>query len=81
MRTTLTLDPDVVARLAELQRDRGWSFKEAVNQTLRRGFAAGSGAVAEYRMPVKNLGVQEGVDIDRARDLLSTLDDERDAGS
>ena len=37
MRTTLTLDPDNVARLEKLQKERDLTFKEAVNDVLRRG--------------------------------------------
>ena len=75
VRTTITLDPDVAARLSLLQRERGLSFKEAVNETLRRGLGADAGASAAYRMPVRALGVQSDVDIDRIRDQLSSMDD------
>jgi hypothetical protein len=37
MRTTLTLDADVAARLAEEQRRRGTSFRDTVNALLREG--------------------------------------------
>jgi hypothetical protein len=79
VRTTLTLDPDVAARLAEVQRERGWTFKEAVNQMLRRGLGAGAGGEGPYQMPVRELGVREGVDVDRIRDELSALDDDSSA--
>jgi hypothetical protein len=76
VRTTLTLDPDVAARLAELQRERGWTFKEAVNQVLRRGLGVEAGPTAgAYVMPARALGVRDGVDVDRIRDALATLDD------
>ncbi len=81
MRTTLTLDSDVAARLQELQRERGWSFKEAVNQTLRRGLGTGDSSSTQYQMPVRELGVRPGVDVDRIRHVLSELDDERDIGA
>ncbi len=79
VRTTLTLDPDVAARLAELQRERGWTFKEAVNQVLRHGLAS-HGATEEerYRMPARPVGVRREVDVDRIRDVLGVLDDTRD---
>ena len=76
VRTTVTLDPDVAARLTELQRERGLTFKEAVNQTLRRGLGAAPESRQEYRMPVRDLGFREGFDVDRARDALGALDDE-----
>jgi hypothetical protein len=37
VRTTLTLDPDVAAKLKNEARRHGISFKEAVNSNLRRG--------------------------------------------
>jgi hypothetical protein len=37
MRTTLTLDPDVAARLEEVREARGETFKALVNQALRLG--------------------------------------------
>lgn len=37
MRTTLTLDDDVAARIARLQATRKASLKEIVNEALRRG--------------------------------------------
>lgn len=40
MRTTLTLDDDVAAKLRELAHRRKLSFKEVVNSVLRRGLAA-----------------------------------------
>lgn len=37
MRTTLTLDDDVAAMLRHLQKEQGTSFKQVVNDALRRG--------------------------------------------
>lgn len=80
MRTTITLDPDVAARLAELQRERGVSFKDAVNETLRRGLGAAGAGEGAYRMPTRVLGIKPGIDIDRIRDELARDDDARLVG-
>lgn len=40
MRTTLTLDDDVVAQLDRLRNERKVSLKQIVNDTLRAGLAA-----------------------------------------
>lgn len=40
MRTTLTLDDDVAAKLRDLAHRRQLTFKEVVNSVLRRGLAA-----------------------------------------
>lgn len=37
MRTTLTLDDDVAVLIAALRRKQGTSFKDVVNEALRRG--------------------------------------------
>lgn len=78
VRTTITLDPDVAARLADVQREQGITFKDAVNEALRRGLYAHTDAGSEpYRMPVRGLGLRPGLDVDRIRDELSRLDDDR----
>lgn len=40
MRTTLTLDPDVAARLKRLRQRRDARFKDVVNEALREGLRA-----------------------------------------
>jgi hypothetical protein len=42
MRTTLTLDDDVVAQLERLRRQKHVSLKELINELLRQGLAAKS---------------------------------------
>jgi hypothetical protein len=39
MRTTVTLDPDVERLLRSAMRERGTSFKAALNQAVRDGFS------------------------------------------
>lgn len=39
MRTTVTLDPDVEAMIRSAMRERGLSFKQALNEAIRRGIA------------------------------------------
>ena len=60
MRTTLTftLDDDVVVVLKKLQEEKGISFKEAVNQTLRQGLRQKMPATAHrsYQIKAFNLG-------------------------
>ncbi len=75
MRTTITLDEDVAARLEQLQRTRGISFKEAVNSTLRAGLA-GERRPRSYRLPTYRMGVRPGIDLDRALRLDAALDDD-----
>jgi hypothetical protein len=74
MRTTVTLDPDVEARLREVARERGVSFKEALNNAIRAGLMASRGA-REYRTPSRSLGLRAGVNLDKALQLASDLED------
>lgn len=76
MRTTITLDPDVAARLRALMRERGLSFKEAVNAVLRRGLAEGEAVSRPFRVEARPLGLRPGLDLDRALALAAALEDE-----
>lgn len=76
MRTTLTLDPDVAAKLKEVARRQGVSFKEAVNSNLRRGLAGGEPVASPYRVRPRPMGAKPGLDLDRARDLADRLEGE-----
>jgi len=77
MRTTVTLDPDVAAELKELARQRGVSFKEVLNSTVRVGLAAGSATRAcAYRLPTARLGLRPGLSLDGALRLAAAMEDE-----
>jgi hypothetical protein len=74
MRTTVTLDQDVAAKLRQVARERGVSFKSALNDAVRTGLSGG-GSSRRYRMPVRRMGVREGVDLDKALRLAGELED------
>jgi hypothetical protein len=74
MRTTVTLDPDVEARLREVARERGVSFKEALNSAIRAGLMASRGT-REYRTPSRPLGLRAGINLDKALQIASDLED------
>lgn len=76
MRTTVRLDPDLAAKLREIARERGISFKEALNTVLRAGIGARSGVARTYRVPARRLGLRPGIDLDKALRLASALEDE-----
>lgn len=78
MRTTITLDDDNAARLERAVRERGITFKEAVNMAIRAGFAAEPAAQPPppYIVPTFHLGLRPGVDWDRAGHLDADLEDE-----
>jgi hypothetical protein len=76
MRTTLTLDPDIEAKLRALARERRLSFKETVNAVLRRGLAEETVTARPFRVEAKPLGLRPGVDLDRALALAADLEDD-----
>lgn len=75
MRTTVTLDPDVAARLKQAAHEQGISFKEALNSTVRRGFEGSGVSSSPYRVRPRNLGVRPGVNLDKALQLAGELED------
>jgi Ribbon-helix-helix protein, copG family len=78
MRTTVSLDPDVAAKLRELAQERGTSFKDALNATLRAGLSGGSsGAAAKpYRLKPRRMGLRPDVDLTHALQMAADLEDE-----
>lgn len=76
MRTTVTLDSDLAARLKALARERGVSFKEALNSVLRRGLAEGAEEARPYRLRTYTMGVRPGIDLTKALQLAAELEDE-----
>jgi len=76
MRTTVTLDDDVAAKLKRLTRSRGISFKEALNSTVRRGFERGDAKPRPYSLPPpQRLEARPGVNLDKALQLAGELED------
>jgi len=76
MRTTVTLDPDVAAKLKEETRARGISFKEALNSSVRRGLERGEVKPRPYRLPPPHrMGARPGVNLDKALQLAGELED------
>ena len=78
MRTTLTLDDDVAAELERLQRSRDMSWKELVNDTLRRGLRDMSGR-PKKRPPFETRAYSMGkqlINIDNTAEALAYLEGE-----
>lgn len=75
MRTTVTLDPDVAAKLKQTARERGISFKEALNANVRRGLASEEASAQPYRIQARRLGVRPGINLDKALVLAGELED------
>jgi hypothetical protein len=73
VRTTVTLDPDTAALVRQWMRERGVSFKQAVNDAIRAGVAGRP--VKPFRTETADLGVP-AVNLDRALQLAAELEDE-----
>jgi hypothetical protein len=74
VRTTVTLDPDVEAKLRAAMRERDVSFKVALNDAVRAGLGTSGPASRPYKMPTAPLGVR--INIDKALQLAGEMEDE-----
>jgi hypothetical protein len=74
VRTTVTLDPDTDAIVRRLMRDRGLTFKEAVNAAIRAGVTP-PGRRRRYATPTFDLG-PPSVPLDRTLQLAAELENE-----
>jgi hypothetical protein len=77
MRTTLTLDEDVAARLLELQRRLDVSFKDVVNLTLRKGLESSSQRMTKaprFKVRARALGTRPGLNYDNVGELLEQIE-------
>jgi hypothetical protein len=74
VRTTVTLDPDTRRLVERAMRERGLSFKEAVNEAIRAGLQPRPAKRVSYTTPL-NLG-RGRVDLMKALQLASAMEDE-----
>lgn len=77
MRTTVTLDDDLFAKLRNDAHARGVPFKTAVNEAIRVGLQPASADVIQpYRITPEHLGAMPGVNLDKALQYAFDLEDE-----
>ncbi|HEX7327136.1 MAG TPA: antitoxin [Casimicrobiaceae bacterium] len=77
MRTTLTLDEDVAARLKAEVRRSGRTFREVANETIRRGLAVPRvvGERAKFRVVPHHFGrLRAGLSLDNTFELIEQLE-------
>jgi len=78
MRTTLTIDDDVAFGLRKAQeKDPARSFKEIVNETLRRGLASPKRLTQKknkFRVKAFSLELREGLSLDNIEELLDKVE-------
>jgi len=77
MRTTVTLDDNVVAALRQVERERGVSFKEALNSAVRAGLTSpASSTGAPFSVEPFRAAIRPGIDLRTANRLLADLEDD-----
>jgi len=77
MRTTVTLDEDVLRELRKIMRAEDKSFKQALNDTLRRGLKPGpapGGKKRRFRVKPHNSPFRTGIDPAKLNQLADELD-------
>jgi hypothetical protein len=74
VRTTVTLDPDTRLLVERAMRERGLSFKDAVNEAIRAGLGPADTGARRYTTP-RTLGPAR-VDVTKALSLAAELEDE-----
>lgn len=76
MRTTVTIDPDVQQLIQDAMQRSRQSFKEILNQALRRGLADMAPSVDEppFQVDARPLGLRAGIDPARLNQLNDALE-------
>lgn len=73
---TVALDPDVAAKLKAVARERGISFKEALNSAVRAGLGGSRRAARSFKQYSQPMGLRPGFNLDKALHLTAGLEDE-----
>ncbi len=76
MRTTLTLDEDVAAKLKSESRRTGKPFKQVVNEAIREGFAArpAKKKLPPFRVKARPMGLRPGLNLDCVSALIEQVE-------
>jgi hypothetical protein len=77
VRTTLTLDDDVAAKLKAESRRVGRPFREIVNETLRRGLATKQVTAPRrsFKLTARDLGnLKPGLSLDNVAELIEHVE-------
>lgn len=71
----MTLDSDLHQQIRARMRERGTTFKETVNELLRRGLQS-SQPTEPYTTPTFAMATRADVDLDKAMGLAAAMEDE-----
>jgi hypothetical protein len=77
MRTTVTLDPDVERLIKDTMRERGISFKEALNEAARDGLRGKDhGRPRKFVQKTFPMGAEQLFRWDKALSVADAIEDE-----
>jgi hypothetical protein len=77
MRTTVTLDPDVEVMLRSAIRQRGLTFKEALNEAIRSGLSRPKPrSKPKFRQKTFSMGREQLFRWDKALAIADAIEDE-----
>jgi hypothetical protein len=77
MRTTVTLDADVERALKSVSKERGVSFKQAINEAIRNGLLKPEKrAKRRFVQKTYSLGAEQPFRWDKALAMADALEDE-----
>jgi hypothetical protein len=77
MRTTVTIDDDIAAKLqAEMRRQRSRNFKQLLNDVLRRGLLVRRELATSkpFRVRAQHMGKVQGLNYDNVGEMLEYLE-------
>ena len=75
-RTTVTLEPDVAEKLKGEMHRTGATFKQTVNNVLRRGLSAKTGKPTgkPFRVNARDMRLKPGLSYEKVWELVDRLD-------
>jgi hypothetical protein len=76
MRTTVTLDPDVEVLVRRAMRERGQSFKEALNAAVRAGLMGAKPAKRRFVQRTFRMGPEQYFRWDKALAAADAIENE-----
>lgn len=76
VRTTTTLDPDVQVLLRKVMKERGISFKEALNSAVRMGLTQARPKGRSFAQESFSLGREQNFRWDKALETAAAIEDE-----
>ncbi len=78
MRTTITIDDDVIERARSISKKMGTPFKTVINKALRKGLSKVEQQAKQraYKTEPHKMGLRAGRNIDNIQELLAQVEGE-----